>query len=262
MNQRLKKTIKFCCLILFGIGLTACATNRCESKMADYRSGNTTYADPIEPVNRAVFVFNETFDQAFLAPAATAYDAVLPQWGENAIHNFLTHIQTPVFLANDVLQGDLDGADKLIRRFVVNTALGLGGVIDVAGHHDLSAPPEEDFGQTLAVWGVGPGIYVVLPFFGPSTLRDASAMPVDTAIDPFTWYVNRTDDHAFRFARQGVEAVDFRARNAENINDLRSRSIDTYATLRTVYSQQRSNAITDGQPQSDGQTTAYDDLEF
>ncbi len=262
MKQKLNKTIKFCFLVLFGIGLTACATNRCESKMAEYRSGTTTYADPIEPVNRAIFVFNETFDQALLAPAATAYDAVLPQWGENAIHNFLTHIQTPVFLANDVLQWDLDGADRLIRRFVVNTTLGLGGVIDVAGHHNLSAPPEEDFGQTLAVWGVGPGIYVILPFYGPSTLRDTSAMPVDIAMDPLTWYVNRADDHALRFTRQGVGAVDFRARNEENINDLRNRSIDTYATLRTIYSQQRSDAINDGRPQQDGQTTAYDELEF
>lgn len=262
MNSRILQTLKLGCLILFGIGLVGCATNRCESKMADYRSGTTTYADPIEPVNRAVFVFNETVDQALLAPAATAYDAALPRWGENAIHNFLTHIQTPVFLVNDVLQGDMDGADKLIRRFVVNTTLGLGGIIDVADHHKLSAPPEEDFGQTLAVWGVGPGIYVVLPFFGPSTLRDASAMPVDSAIDPFTWYVNRTDDDFARITRQGVETVDFRARNEENIEDLRNRSIDTYATLRTIYSQRRSNAITDGKPSKGGQTTAYDDLAF
>jgi phospholipid-binding lipoprotein MlaA len=128
--------------------------------------------DPLEGLNRGIFEFNRVVDGVLIKPAAQIYRGVLPQQAQDSVRSFLRNLRSPVILANDVLQGDMDRAGSTIGRFLVNTTLGIGGLFDVAS--ELGMPfHDEDFGQTLAVWGVGEGPYLVLPLLGPSNPRDA-----------------------------------------------------------------------------------------
>ncbi|MDD9913551.1 MAG: VacJ family lipoprotein, partial [Rhodospirillaceae bacterium] len=125
------------------------------------------YYDPLEPINRGIFVFNQALDEMFLKPAARLYINIVPEGGRTAVSNIINNLKTPVTLANDLLQGEPDRAQTTIARFMVNTIFGFGGVADVAT--DLGVPGHsEDFGQTAATYGVGGGPYLMLPFFGPS----------------------------------------------------------------------------------------------
>lgn len=198
--------------------------------------------DPLEGVNRAVFGFNELVDTWFLRPAATFYRKVLPPPLQEGIHNVLSNLSTPIVLFNDILQGEPDRAMNTLSRFAINSTVGVLGIGDPAADMGYKAH-SEDFGQTMAVWGVGSGPYIVLPIFGPSNPRDAVGRVVDYFADPVNMWANNTDREGFPFARSVVTAVDTRAYYFDAIEDMKKNSLDPYAAMRSFYTQRRAAEI-------------------
>ncbi|MEE9299781.1 MAG: VacJ family lipoprotein, partial [Alphaproteobacteria bacterium] len=192
-------------------------------------------------VNRGIFEFNRHLDSFVLKPVATAYNTWIPGFFRERVHSMLVNLRAPVILANDLLQGEGERAGITVARFLVNSTLGFAGMFDMAAemgleHHD------EDFGQTLAVWGLGEGPYLVIPLLGPSNLRDGAGRVVDLFLDPFNYLV----DDEYIYARSGVALLDARARHSGLIEDLEATSIDLYATYRTLYRQHRGDEIRNG----------------
>jgi phospholipid-binding lipoprotein MlaA len=200
--------------------------------------------DPIESVNRAVFEFNRVLDGLLLEPAALMYRAATPRLVRDGVQNFLTNLRTPVVLANDLLQGEFGRAEKTLGRFMLNTILGVGGLVDVGGRVGMPERHSEDFGQTLAIYGVAAGPYLMLPVLGPSNPRDAVGRVVDLVFDPL-FFLAPTD---VSYARFGAESVSFREQNIETIDELERSSIDFYAATRTLVRQLRANEIRNGAP--------------
>jgi phospholipid-binding lipoprotein MlaA len=220
----------------------------CATPAADDPDAQAAYAeanDPIEPLNRYFFEFNRFIDSVALRPVAEVYDGVVPDFAQGMVHNFLFNLRSPVTLANDVLQGKLGRAHITAVRIVTNSTLGIGGLFDVAADWGWE-PHEEDFGQTLAVWGVGEGPYLVLPFLGPSPPRDTVGSVIDHFFDPLDLYAESVDDEWIIYARRGSEIVDFRARNLETFDEIERSAIDFYATVRSLYRQHRAAEIRDG----------------
>jgi phospholipid-binding lipoprotein MlaA len=201
--------------------------------------------DPIEPFNRGVFGFNRALDNVVIKPVAKTYRDSLPKTLRTSIRNFLNNLRTPIILANNILQGDPKAAQVTIARFMTNTIVGFGGFGDPAG--DLGVKfRDEDFGQTMAVWGFGEGPYIMLPVLGPSNPRDAIGLVVDSFLDPFNAWADNTDHTEATLARMGVHGVDLRSRHIKNLDDLEKSSLDFYTTIRSLYRQLRTDAITNG----------------
>jgi phospholipid-binding lipoprotein MlaA len=201
--------------------------------------------DPMESLNRGIYDINKALDDGVLKPVATTYRDYLPQGLQDGIRNFLNNLRTPIVLLNNILQGDEKGAQVTISRFVTNTVAGFGGFGDPAG--DLGAKfRDEDFGQTLAVWGVYEGPYIMLPILGPSNPRDAVGLVVDSLIDPFNMWADNTDHFEATLSRSIVYGVDLRSRHIQNLEDLEKSSLDFYTTIRSLYRQLRADAITNG----------------
>ena len=201
--------------------------------------------DPAEPTMRAIFSFNRGLDRVALKPLARVYKDVLPVPVQRGVYNFLNNLRSPIVFANDILQGSLKRAGTTLVRFLINTTAGIGGIGDVARdlgfeHHD------EDFGQTLAVWGVPEGPYVMLPLFGPSNPRDAVGLVVDFLADPLNRWAANTDRDGIIWARAGSRAVSQRARHFDAIEDLEKSSLDYYAAVRSLYRQRRADEISNG----------------
>jgi phospholipid-binding lipoprotein MlaA len=215
----------------------------------------TPIPDPIEPFNRAVFQFNRAVDFLILNPAASAYNVVLPGFVRDSIHSFLSNLSAPVAMANELLQGDFRNFDIVFRRFIVNSTLGVGGLVDVASHHGLNAPTSEDFGQTMGKWGAKHGFYVILPVLGSSSLRDGTGMVVDGFADPFNSWARNTERDWMIYTRGGVSIVKSRARAGEKYNDVMNNAVDPYVTFRSMYKQNRDYLLRDGAANS------YDDFE-
>jgi phospholipid-binding lipoprotein MlaA len=213
--------------------------------------------DPWQRVNRKIFTFNDTLDEWVLEPVAKGWDYVAPEPVERSIGNFFSNLRFPVNLVNNLLQGKgVEGA-KTLGRFTVNTVLGVGGFLDPAS--DLGLGPEnEDFGQTLGVWGVPSGPYLVLPLLGPSTVRDAPALGVDsvTAITPFF-----IDTFILAGARV-VDVINTRARFLTEVTEAKAASLDYYAFVRSAYLQRRQAEIEDRTQPSPERTPTYDDSEL
>ncbi len=203
--------------------------------------------DPAEPTNRAVFGINRGLDAALLKPVATAYRDATPQFFQDRINDALDNLRSPVIFLNDVLQGELGRAATTLVRFVINSTLGLLGLNDIATDLGIEGH-DEDFGQTLAVWGVPEGPYVMLPLFGPSNPRDTIGMVVDFLLDPFNIWAGNTDRDFAIFARSGTRAVDLRATHMEALDELEKSSLDFYASIRSLYRQRRVNEINNGEP--------------
>jgi phospholipid-binding lipoprotein MlaA len=197
-----------------------------------------TEQDPWEGFNRSMFSFNETLDRYAVKPLAQGYRYVTPDIAEKGVSNFFDNIGDIGNLFNNLLQFKFEAAGKTFARLTFNTTIGLGGLIDVASPMGIEAY-EEDFGQTLGYWGAGSGPYLVLPFFGPSTLRDGLALPVDWAVDP----VSEVDHVPTRNSLSGLRLVDTRSRllKAEQII-----SGDKYGFIRDAYLQRREYQINDG----------------
>lgn len=198
--------------------------------------------DPWEGFNRAVYRFNDTVDRYALKPVAQAYQTVTPKPVDNAISHFFDNLASPITLVNQLLQGKPVAALTTTARLMWNSTLGLGGLFDVATRMGLPRE-KEDFGQTLAVWGVHSGPYLMLPVFGPSTVRDAFGRVTDIAPDPRS-YVNSTP----ALAGTALDLIDTRADllSAEQVIEG-----DRYQFIRDYYLQQRKFAIADGQIEGD-----------
>lgn len=228
------------------IALSGCATPPADP---DAKAYYEQINDPLEPMNRGIFQFNLALDKVVLRPAAKAYEFALPDLIRDSIRNFLRNLKTPVTLLNEILQGDGDAAGKTMGRFMVNTFVGVGGLFDPASGAGLPYR-EEDFGQTLAVWGVKEGPYLMLPILGPSNVRDTSGIVADYFADPINHYASNTDRRWIPIARGTTEAVDTRSRNYKTLEDLERTSLDFYATVRSLYRQRRDIMIKNGNPDS------------
>lgn len=224
------------------IALTGCASN-------PEQAGDEVVYDPIEGVNRMTLDVNEAVDKVALEPIARGYRKATPEAFRLALRNFLRNLKSPVIIGNQLLQGDLEGTANSTLRMVVNTLAGFGGILDLASDGGVPYEPE-DFGQTLAVWGVGNGPYLVLPIFGPSTARDATGMLVDSYADPIRLYLFNTDQEEWHYARIASSVVDQREELLDIIDDLRRNSFDYYAALRSAYIQRRVALVNDQDPDS------------
>lgn len=203
--------------------------------------------DPMEPMNRYFFELNNAADELLMKPLAGWYYIALPNFAQDGIRNAINNVRTPVILANDLFQGDLERAGTTFGRFLVNTTLGLGGLFDIAEKMGMERH-DEDFGQTLAVAGVGEGPYLVLPLIGPSNPRDAFGRVVDAFLDPMTYLTFFTNVGWINTTRTGLDLVDFRARNLDAIDQIKKGSLDYYATVRSLYRQRRADEISNGNP--------------
>ena len=224
------------------LAFTACSSipENDPEAAAEYRKIN----DPVEKANRYIFKFNQGVDNVVLKPVTGIY-RILPKFIRSGVHNFLHNLKTPVILANNILQGDPARASDTLIRFVINTTIGIGGVRDQASSWGID-PHTEDFGQTLAVWGIGEGPYLMLPILGPSNPRDTVGKVVDYLVDPITWLARNTDEDWFPITRTVVNTVDTRDRLWDALEDLEKSSIDYYAAVRSLYRQQRNSEILNG----------------
>lgn len=201
---------------------------------------SATEGDPLMGLNRHIFAFNDALDRWFLAPVARGYDYVMPERAEQWVTNFTNNLWFPVTFANCVLQAKPKEATQSLARFIVNTTAGIGGFGDPATRLDIPAP-NEDFGQTLGYWGVGPGPYLVIPFLGPSNVRDTAGRVADSAtvVWPYfvPWYASSTVGV--------VDVVSTRERFLDQVDDLRRTSLDFYAATRDAYLQRREALVSD-----------------
>lgn len=199
--------------------------------------------DPLEPINRGIYHFNDGVDTVLLKPAAEVYRSVLPQFVRTGVSNFFSNINDVIVALNNLLQAKFLNAASDVGRIVVNTTVGLLGVLDVATHLGLEKN-NEDFGQTLGYWGIGPGPYLVLPILGPSTLRDSLGLIVDYKTDLIT-YVDPSRDRNILW---GVRLVNRRSELLDTGRILDTAALDPYEFLRDAYLQRRRNLVYDGSP--------------
>lgn len=202
--------------------------------------------DPWERWNRQVYSFNESIDNAVLKPVATAYQKVVPSFVRRGVDNFFGNFGDAWSFVNNLLQGKVENGLRDMFRFTTNTVFGLGGLLDIATELRLDRQGE-DFGQTLGYWGVGSGPYVVLPLFGPSTLRDSTALPLDTYVSP-SLVVN---DSAAKAGLTTLGVVNVRANLLGATRMLDDVALDKYAFTRDAYLQRRRNLVFDGNPPKD-----------
>lgn len=208
--------------------------------VAAYEEAN----DPIEPLNRYFFELNNFLDIIVLRPSAEIYDGILPTIAKDSVRNFLDNLRSPVILANDVLQGEWDRAGTTTSRFGINTTVGVLGLRDPAtgwGHQRHG----EDFGQTLAVYGVSEGPYFFAPLLGPAPPRDLAGFGVDLLFDPLT-YILWDEGYTIPVARFVLNGIDLRARNLDTLDEIERTSIDYYAAIRSLYRQSRKDEIQNG----------------
>jgi phospholipid-binding lipoprotein MlaA len=203
-----------------------------------------TDGDPWEGFNRDMYAVHESVDRAVLEPVARGYRAVTPAPIRRGVLNFLRNLRGPVIFANDLLQGEFDRAGVTAARFGVNTTVGFAGLLDPATSMGLERH-DEDFGQTLAVWGVDSGPYLFLPLFGPTTVRDSAGRIVDMAFDPLTW-AQGDDVSSWRAARTVTAGVAAREQALDAVDAVRRDSFDPYVTIRTSYGLLRDGAIANG----------------
>ena len=210
--------------------------------------------DPWEKPNRKLFRLNEAVDKVSLKPVAKGYRKVLPEPVRNSISNFGKNLGAPRNSVNNFLQGNPREGFGEIVRLIVNTTIGIGGLFDIATASGLEANPE-DFGQTAAVWGVPSGPYVMLPFLGPQTLRDAILIPANIELD----ILHHVDDSSVRDRLWVLRAIDVRHR-VLSLEDLIQDSKDPYVSLRESYLQNREFEIYDGDPPIEDDDEFYDEF--
>ena len=221
----------FTCLAMI-VGLTGCASTGEKS------------VDPLEGYNRAAHGFNDTLDRYVLKPVAKGYRVVTPNLVENGVNNFFGNLLEIRNVLNDVLQWKWKQAGNDTGRFLVNSTVGIAGIFDVAKYISLERNEGEDFGQTLAVWGVGQGPYIVLPFLGPSNLRDTAGLPLDWVVDP-VGYIEHVP------TRNSTRAFSYVVGRAAVLDAEEFVSGDRYIFLREAYRQRRNYLISDGRVEDD-----------
>lgn len=212
--------------------------------------------DPWQGYNRAIYSFNDGLDKAVLKPAAKGYQAVMPDFAEKGVRNFFENLSDVSVAVNNLLQGKVGDAFSDVGRVVVNTTIGILGLFDVASSMGLEKH-NEDFGQTLGVWGMDSGPYIVWPFFGPSTLRDSPSIPVDRfALNPLTYVELKFGE---RVAIIALDAVSYRAELLSLEETVSEISTDQYTLIRDAYLDQREFLVNDGAVQTD--TEFYEGLD-
>jgi phospholipid-binding lipoprotein MlaA len=204
--------------------------------------------DPLEKMNRKIFVFNDYFDRYLFEHVAKFYRKGVPQDARMSIRNFLLNLSLPISAVNSLLQGNVDNTLSTFSNFLINTTVGLGGLFDVAGDKGIKYRIE-DFGQTLGHYHTGFGAYLVLPFLGPSSVRDLGGLIVDKSANPFELNFlevgGREDfiNNNVRLGLAGVSAVDKRESLIDIIDSIKVDSFDPYATYRSAYLQKRQTDI-------------------
>ena len=224
---------RLCSLLLLALATAGCASTP---------PGSPVEHDPWESMNRGLYAFNDGVDKISFKPLAKGYVKIFPSPVRRSVTNFSRNLSTPGSVINNFLQGKPGHGFQELGRFIMNSTVGIGGLFDVASRSGLEAQPE-DFGQTAAVWGIPSGPFVMLPIFGPRTVRDALTLPLDIAADPLR-YVN---DDTVRISLWVLRAIDLRARLLP-LEGLVQDSPDPYVTTRESYLQNREFEIYDGNP--------------
>lgn len=260
--MKTKRTFSlFMTALLIATGtLTSCASmnsgeNQTEENVQVLR-------DPYEDYNRRAFRFNQGVDDVFINPIVRGYQTVVPAPARTGVDNALRNLNTPTVLLNQLLQGDLEGAGNALVRGIVNTFVGVGGIFDVAAKEGIEHE-YEDFGQTLAVWGVDNGPYLVVPLLGPSTARDYAGFFVDSFTDPLRWYLFNIEEDGLYYGKTGMTYLSLRSSLIDVLTDLENNSIDYYAATRSTYFQRRNALIADQKGQSQdtiAEFPEYDDF--
>lgn len=235
------------------IFVSACASHQTNGQAEDDFTVQDANEDRFEGFNRAMFSFNQTLDNWFLKPVAKGYRWIAPKPVEIGVNNFFSNLGEVSNIFNDVLQWKWKQAGNDTGRILINSTVGVLGLFDVAGPAGLERSEGEDFGQTLAVWGVPQGAYLVLPIFGPSTIRDGVATPVEWYLDPVA-YLDPARD---RYLVKGLDIVRQRAELLD-VEDLASG--DMYIFMRDAYLQRRNYLINDGEVEDDFGADAFDDF--
>ena len=217
------------------LGLAGCASTGAPSDPGD----------PDEASNRAIFSTNQTLDRMFLGRTARAYNAAVPRFLRDRVHDLIVNLDLPGTFANDVLQGQPKRAGQTLARLAVNATVGLGGLFDPATTRFAMPTHTEDFGQTLAVWGVSRDPYWVLPVLGPSSPRDTIGLAVDIGADPLN-FIHFKQHLWWEIGREYMKVLDLRARNLETLDDIERNSVDYYASMRSLYRQLRDGEVKNG----------------
>ena len=241
MPSRRHFLLVFFCMATLAL-LSACADMpKTPAEQAEFRATN----DPLEPMNRTTFDVNDFLDRLLIRPLAELYRATIPPGLRDRIAGIVTNMKEPVIFANNMMQGEFDRAGTTLERFAVNTTIGGAGMFDIArtwGDYQKMG----DFGQTLSVWGINAGPYLVLPLFGPSNFRDAVGLGVDTVMSPWGYLAamggNGTSNR-FEIASFSADGIVRREQNIEALDVLRSGSLDFYAQMRSVYRQYRDKQL-------------------
>ena len=239
----IKSLIIIICIFFTNYSVLSDEADKVTTTSSDFE---TTYTedeiyDPLEGFNRAIFKFNNVADRIILEPVARGYRK-LPSPMQSGISNFLSNLRMPLIIVNQLLQGQVKNSAESTGRFVVNTTAGVFGLFDVADKVGLEEK-DEDYGQTLATWGVGDGFYVVLPIFGPSNLRDSAGLVLTAVTDPVNAYAITEGEGWVVPVRTTINAVDRRSKIIDEVNALRNNSVDYYAAVRSSYYQNRKAAI-------------------
>ena len=241
----IKYFIIICSIVLYSVVSPCTESDKVTTSSGEFETSyfEDEIYDPFEPINRAIFSFNNVADKIILEPAAKGYKK-LPSPIQSGIGNFLSNLKMPLVIVNQILQGQGSNAVESTGRFIVNTTAGIFGLIDVADKVGLEEK-EEDFGQTLAKWGVGDGFYIVLPIFGPSNVRDTTGIILTYVTDPINAYAVNEGEAWILPVRTATNAVDQRSKIIDEVNALRDNSVDYYAAVRSAYYQNRKAAILD-----------------
>ena len=252
---------KFAIIVITTLALIVNAQAGADGELLLKKNEPSEVKECFEKLNRATFAFNQALDGIVFKPVANVY-RILPSPVKTGVSNSLDNLSNLVTIPNNILQGEFVKAGDNTIRFVLNSTLGILGLVDVAQYLGLPEYEKEDYGQTLAVHGVGPGCYVVLPILGPSTARDVVSS-LGNYMGGDAWYnVSVKNDTQYfsdvdYYASKATSGVDFRAKNYDSIENLEKNSIDFYASVKSLYLQDRqqkilnSNIIVDTQDDSD-----------
>jgi len=230
-----------CVMRMFAAFAVTLTVSACSNSLIPEES-----SDPLEGFNRAMHGVNKGLDTAVLRPLSKGYEYAVPETIKHVVNNEVRYVQLPVSFTNSVLQGDVERAGDTLARIMVNTTLGGLGALDPAT--EIGIPEHsEDFGQTLAVWGVGSGPYIELPLLGPTTVRDGLSRVGDNALNPLTYIGQGATVTAIKAAETPIRIVDTRYRFGSLIDEVLYENDDSYSIVRNTYLQRRRNAILNGQ---------------
>ena len=245
----MKKLFSIVIIILFSQFqvLNAIAGSDGEVEISSKKNNNPVVKDCFESINRGIFAFNQGLDKVIFKPLAKGY-RVLPKPIRSGTSNIISNLGNVVTIPNNILQGQIKDASMNSLRFIINSTLGIAGIFDVASYYGIEKREKEDYGQTLGAWGVSEGCYFILPVLGPTTVRDSIGSLANVVggdawynvtVANDTQYFNETDYYLSRL----LSGVDFRAKNLESFDSLENTSIDLYASIRSLYLQDRQRKI-------------------